>query len=66
MTLEKRIKRRIAELKSDSRLTYDAANIQTNAPLALIQVSLKARIHELEDMIGADRTEFPIKETNQS
>ena len=42
------IKQRLEELRSDERLTYPPASCFENAPLALQQVSLKARIGELE------------------
>jgi len=59
--LEIKIRNRIEELKKDERLTYKTATVYVNAPLALIQCSSKARIWELEDLIGAERTVFPIE-----
>lgn len=64
--IKQKILDRIAELKDDERLTYNTATIQVNAPLALIQLSKKAAIHELEGILGIERTKFPLpkKETN--
>ena len=46
------IQERLDGLKSDSRLSYPPAQVQINAPLALIQVDLKARVAELEWMLS--------------
>ena len=48
-----RIDERIAEIKRDERLGYPPASVFENAPLALIQSSLKARIDELERLKDA-------------
>ncbi len=41
------INERIEEIENDERLSYDDANVQTNAPLALHQVSQKRALSEL-------------------
>lgn len=46
--LEKTIRAEIARLKRDERYSYPPAQVQINAPLALIQVDLKARVQALE------------------
>ena len=38
----------IKKVQSDSRYNYPAANVFSNAPLALIQVSMKATVEALE------------------
>lgn len=38
-----RVEERLAEVEDDDRLGYDDADVQVNAPLALIQTSLKAK-----------------------
>ena len=48
MKLEQRIRQKLHELKSDDRLKGKPASVQINAPLALIQLSLEARIEALE------------------
>ena len=40
----------IAELKNDDRMA-EPATVDTNAPLALIQVSIEGRIHALRDVL---------------
>ncbi len=42
MRTEKEIRKRLEEVESDERLSYDTATIETNAVLALIQCSLEA------------------------
>lgn len=37
------VEERLAEVEDDERLGYDDAEVQVNAPLALIQTSLKAK-----------------------
>ena len=49
--LREEIDRRIQEHKSDERLSYPDANVMINAPLALIQVDLKARVSELDKLL---------------
>lgn len=38
-----KVEERLAEIEADDRLGYDDADVQVNAPLALIQTSLKAK-----------------------
>lgn len=38
------IEQRIAEIRSDERFSYPPASVQVNAPLALIQVSMKSEV----------------------
>lgn len=47
-TLEERIMQEIGNINRDERMSYPDANVQVNAPLALIQVSLKARRDALQ------------------
>lgn len=44
------IDQQIAEVEADDRYHYKSANIQTNAPLALIQVDLKAKMRALQSV----------------
>lgn len=48
MKNEKKIKEKLEELKKDERVNYPPANVFSNAPLALIQVELDAKIKTLE------------------
>jgi len=41
MKTEKEIKKRLAEIEKDERISYPTATIDINAPLALIQLSLE-------------------------
>lgn len=59
--LEIKIRERIAEIKSDDRLTYKPATIQVNAPLALIQVGMMSALNELESLIGEPRSRLPLE-----
>lgn len=38
----------LAKIKADERLSYPNASVYSNAPLALMQVDLKARVQTLE------------------
>ena len=49
--IREEIDSRIQEHKSDERLSYPDANVMINAPLALIQVDLKARVSELDKLL---------------
>lgn len=40
----------VEELKNDDRMA-ELATVDTNAPLALIQVSIEGRIHALKDVL---------------
>lgn len=48
MRSKKQITARIAEIKKDPRFSYPPAQVQVNAPLALIQVEMKSRVEALE------------------
>jgi len=48
MKKERVIKEKMQELKNDERLSYPAANIFENAPLALIQLELESKISTLQ------------------
>ncbi len=52
------IKLRIKEILKDERLSYKTANIQINAPLALIQLSLEVELHTLQKILGLEKTNF--------
>ena len=58
MKTKEEIQEKIDELLSDERLSYKTANILENAPLALIQYGLETIIHTLQDVIGAELTNF--------
>jgi anion-transporting ArsA/GET3 family ATPase len=45
------LKAEIAKIEADPRHHYEAALVQVNAPLALIQVELKARKQVLEEVL---------------
>lgn len=42
------LKAKIAEIKADDRFHYRPALVQINAPLALIQVDMKAKVYAYE------------------
>ena len=60
MKSEEQILNKLAELKSDSRLTQPSASIQINAPLALIQLELESNIGALEWVLDLPRSTFPL------
>jgi len=47
MKSQDEVKKMLDDLKSDERLSYSVADIQTNASLALIQLSLEERVRIL-------------------
>ena len=49
--LKKWIEASIDELKSDDRMQGEPATVDINAPLALIQVAIKGRIHALNQVL---------------
>ncbi|UIS24859.1 hypothetical protein phiA034_gene0039 [Aeromonas phage phiA034] len=49
----------IAELEKDTRLHYRAANVFSNAPLAMIQANLTSQLDVLYTLLGARRPEYP-------
>jgi hypothetical protein len=46
------IKAEIAKIEADKRLHYPSANVQINAPLALIQLTLETRRDALRWVLG--------------
>jgi hypothetical protein len=52
MKTEQEIKDKLAELQSDERLGYPIATVFENAPLALIQADLEAKIAALKWVLG--------------
>lgn len=48
MKTQKQIEEELKEVESDECLGYPSAQIQINAPLALVQVDLKARVQILK------------------
>ena len=52
------INARINEILADERLSYKPADIFSNAPLALIQLSLEVELHTLQNVLGAELTNF--------
>lgn len=59
------MEKELKELKSDGRLSYPDASVMINAPLALIQVDLKARIHTLEKHLKLPSSKFPLERIKQ-
>ena len=55
---EDQINARINELLADERLSYKAENIFSNAPLALIQLTMETELHTLQKVLGAKLTSF--------
>lgn len=53
MKTKKEIQKKIDEIMQDERLHYPPANVKVNAPLALIQVDLKAKLATLHWMLDA-------------
>ena len=54
MRTEKELKKKLAELKNDERHKYKPALVEINAPLALVQVSIQAKIDTLEWVLKAE------------
>jgi len=48
MKTKQKIKEEMEQLQADERLSYPPALVQVNAPLALIQVELKAKLKTLQ------------------
>lgn len=53
-----KIRKRVDEIRGDERLSYATADIFTNAPLALIQISMEMELHTLETILGVPLTKF--------
>ena len=49
---ESEIREALSQIKADERLSYPDARIDINAPLALIQLSLKTAVSMLEWCLG--------------
>lgn len=58
MKTEPEIERELEKIECDVRLQYDAARIETNTPLALIQLSLKTKADALRWVLGLPRREY--------
>lgn len=46
------IQRKIDQIENDDRWSYDSADVQTNAPLALQQTAMEARHQALKWVLG--------------
>ena len=55
---KEQINARINEILADERISYKTADIFSNAPLALIQLSLEVELHTLQKVLGAELTNF--------
>ena len=53
------IAKKLAEVCGDERLSYPAANVSTNAPLALIQVQLESERRILQWVLDVGKTPEP-------
>lgn len=53
MKSKQEIENMIVSIKADERFNYPPANIEINAPLALIQVDMKAQVRALEWVLSA-------------
>lgn len=58
---EEKMLDKLNELKTDERNYYPSATVFTNAPLALIQISLSSQIHLLEGLLGLPYSKFPLE-----
>lgn len=52
MKTQEEIRRRLIGVEADARLHYPPANVEVNAPLALIQVGLAAESNALRWVLG--------------
>jgi hypothetical protein len=52
MKTEEEIVKKLKAISADERLGYEAANVQVNAPLALIQTDLRATARALRWVMG--------------
>ena len=55
---KKQILQRINDILADERLAYESADISTNIPLALIQLSMEVELHTLQKVLGIKLTNF--------
>jgi hypothetical protein len=58
MKTKEEIQKRINEIMADKRIHYPAANVIVNAPLALVQIELKAEVRTLCWVCGVDTPPF--------
>lgn len=56
MKTKEQIEQQLKALESDERLKEEPALVQINAPLALIQVSIKAKIQTLRWVLKEEST----------
>ena len=56
MKTKKQIIAEIADIKKDKLLLQPLATVEENAPLALVQVHLEAKLHALESVVGVPLT----------
>lgn len=57
MRSKESIEKKLAEVKKDDRLSYPKATVFTNAPLALIQLSLETTVDILTWVLQDEKTE---------
>jgi hypothetical protein len=65
MKTEQAIREQIAKLEADERYSYPPAQVQINAPLALIQVELEAKVQTLKWVLRTSAEESPPPPTEQ-
>lgn len=58
MKTREELEKKLAEIESDERLRCSIATVQVNAPLALIQVDLKARALLLRWMLDLPHRQY--------
>lgn len=58
--MKARMEEELKELKADERMYYPSASVVTNAPLALVQTSMEAKINLLERMLELPVSTFPL------
>ena len=61
MKSEIEIKKKLEELMSDERMSYETATVFENAPLALIQMGMGAQINTYEEILELPLSRFPLK-----
>lgn len=66
LILKNKMLKRLVELKHEKCLHYEDALVQINAPLALEQVSLKAQVHLLEELLNRPKSKFPLTKNYKS
>ncbi len=58
MQTEEQITARLNELLADDRISYPAATVFANAPLALIQTAMETEVHALQRVLEVPLTNF--------